>query len=167
LNGPPSELSNAHHSDRRDILSPMNYRHGLRLAKLLVLSTVLGVASFAQQPLKKTEPKPDNWQKTKECAAQSEKVIAERKNMDHSTWENHYSPKYNRCFLAILDILSTVDGAGKDFSKYQWQLLDAFERSDVAAAQWDGPTYPGGCRIEGKQIDCATAKNFINEHLKN
>jgi hypothetical protein len=124
-----------------------------------------------QTTVKKDAPparKSDTWERSKECAAQAEKVMADRKTPILTTWENHYSPKYNRCFLAILQIFSTLEGAGKDFDKYQWELLDAFERSSVAATAWDGPT-PGpiACRTEGTPVDCETAKHFIREHLKN
>jgi hypothetical protein len=135
---------------------------------------VVAVLSHAQTAPTKKPPappeKPDIWQKSKECAAQAEKVMVDRQRTPPTitTWENHYSPKYNRCFLAILEIYSLLNGAGKDFGKYQWQLLDAFERSDIAATEWDGPPpSPGACRVEGEYVDCEIARKFIREHLKN
>jgi len=113
-------------------------------------------------------PKPDTWERSKECAKQAEKVMADsdKHSPPYVTWENHYSPKYKRCFISILENAG-VEGAGKDFARWRWHLSDAFERSWLAMSEWDGPTEPGACSIEGQETDCEKAKAFIREHMKN
>jgi hypothetical protein len=151
------------------------------------------------QPTKNTVQKqtskstPDNWQKMKDCAAQAEKAMAERDRRSISfggrasdAWSNHYSPKYNRCFLKaeyLVAAKDTVKG-GPGFYIY---LMDAFEQVDLASSasgvsaeflcrnEEDAKECERGaaivwnslCRIEGEQIGCAKAKQFIDEHMKN
>ena len=40
----------------------------------------------------------DNWERSKECATQSEKVAREE---GVALTRSHYSPKYNRCFAYL------------------------------------------------------------------
>lgn len=117
-----------------------------------------------------TKPNSDTWERSKECASQAEKVMADHKDLPNTltTWENHYSPKYKRCFLAVLDSYVLLDGHGKDFATYHWRLLDAFERSLVAMTAWDGPPLPAdACTAEGESLDCQKVRSFIQEHMKN
>jgi hypothetical protein len=138
-------------------------------------------ATAPPKPLASPAPKTDNWQRIKECATQAEKVVQEShidrdneagavvagQHVPLTNWENHYSPTYGRCYLAIHTNRSLLDGAGKTFPKVEWHLLDPFERSTVAWAFWDGPTDPSMCSIEGKVTDCEKVRGFISEHLKN
>lgn len=60
-------------------------------------------------------PKPDTWQKSKECAAQTEKVVAGWfKHPDD--WQNHYSPKYDKCFVSLCFL--SVSSDVKVFRRY-------------------------------------------------
>ena len=137
----------------------------MKAAACIILAAA--VLSFGQTRNKKvTGPdKPDTWQKSKECANQAEKVMAD-KSKTFTGWENHYSPKYNRCFVWIRYNYSGLDGAGKDFARHRWELIDAFERSNVADSEWDGPPALS-CLIGNKKADCEKAKNFITEHVEN
>src|ERR1700734_3168782 len=86
----------------------MNYP---RAFQATVSFAVVAVLSFAQTPTKKTspaQPKSDTWERSKECAAQAEKAVAERNSRSVAfgghgadSWSNHYSPKYNRCFVKV------------------------------------------------------------------
>ena len=90
-----------------------------------------------------------------------------------SSWEDHYSPKYNRCFVSSITS-NLVEGAGKDLPALQRELVDAFEK--ITLAQWVSD-YPGAegqpgplmfsCHIEYQPATCLNAKRFINEHMKN
>ena len=96
------------HSPGRAILTPMNYWRAFQVTLAWSILAVLTAPSFsetavAQTPAKKTpskHTKPDTWKKSKECADQAEKVITD---WDDTAvfWRNHYSPKYNQCFLLI------------------------------------------------------------------
>ena len=93
------------------------------IAACIILAAA--VLSFAQAPTKKTTPaqaKPDTWQKSKDCAAQTEKVMK-----DKTGFTNHYSPKYNRCFISELT-RAPGERAGKDYPETVNQLIDAFEK---------------------------------------
>jgi hypothetical protein len=155
--------------------------------------------SGAGRPTKGTEQEqtskstPDNWQKMKDCAVQAEKAVAERNRRSTSFegngsdwWSNHYSPKYNRCFLKAEFLVVGKDGV-KGGPMFYASLIDAFEQVDLASSA-SGPSaqslcrneedpkgcergaaivWSGACKIEGEQIDCAKARQFIDEHTKN
>jgi hypothetical protein len=129
----------------------------------------------------------------KECAAQAEKAMAERDRRsisfgghgsDGST--NHYSPKYNRCFVKV-EYLEAPKNTIKGAPMFRTYLMDAFEQANLASSA-SGPTaqflcrneedpkecekiaaivWDGACNIEGDKIDCAKAQQFIEEHMKN
>jgi hypothetical protein len=120
-----------------------------------------------------TTPASDNWQRSKECADQAEKVVpswAARTGTAPATWSNHYSPKYNRCFIAIINVT--------ELQLFSTVLLDAFERSSVAFSKelkCIGPCSESlqresryvSCTIGDKTVGCDEAKSFISEHMKN
>jgi hypothetical protein len=42
----------------------------------------------------------DNWQRTRECAAQAEKFAREK---EAELIQSHYSPKYGRCYAELAE----------------------------------------------------------------
>ncbi len=150
---------------------------------ILVAAAVLSFGQMTAKkattppPAKKTAPQvpmPDTWQRSKECATQAAKVMAEANRRDIATtgegtlhWENHYSPKYNRCFIKATYVLAHAkEGGGKDRPMFTTQLIDAFERVLLAESAGVGPT-SGFCSIDGKTADCDKAASFISERMKN
>jgi hypothetical protein len=142
------------------------------IAGVLCFAMTLATAQSNEKKTR-TPPSPNTWQKNKECAAQAEKVMADKPACSN-TWQNHYSRKYNRCFIS--DTTSVHgEGAGKDFPEYTNELIDAFERSVLA--QWvskttkpvspDGKLTPLSCHIDFQVVDCDQAARFVAEHLKN
>ena len=84
---------------------------------------------------------------------------------DRGTWENHYSPKYNKCFISVID-----GGTGAFHGLARKRLLDAFERTTLATfvlghAPADDPGW--SCQIDFEFVKCAKAADFITEHMKN
>ena len=64
----------------------------------------------------------DTWQRTKECAAQAEKIAAgwpQRIGATPDDWHNHYSPKYDRCFVTLY-----FTQLSKDEKIYSLDVLD-------------------------------------------
>jgi hypothetical protein len=125
--------------------------------------------SFAQNA-----GKPDTWEKSKQCADQAEKVMAAHvaPRDQFVTWSNHYSPKYDRCFIEIRQMLRIL-GPNPSHAdvihtgEVAWlgsELQDAFERSRLA---WFTPIERAVCSVEGESVDCVKAQNFIAEHMKN
>jgi hypothetical protein len=72
-----------------------------------------------------------------------------------TAWTNHYSAKYNRCFVKIEQDLPAPTRATV-------ALQDAFERSILAI--WMTTGY---CKIGLDDADCKTVYDYINEHMKN
>ncbi|HEY6345103.1 MAG TPA: hypothetical protein VIY49_26700 [Bryobacteraceae bacterium] len=155
---------------------------------LIITATAVSFGQTATQKAPTAPPKPDTWERSKECAAQAEKVVADRDRRTaafggHSAdWTNHYSPKYNRCFVTVLymaDPKTAVKGAPV-FNSF---LIDAFERSSVASSACCGSPeilchsgedaescrriWQSACKIEDQETDCEKAKQFIEEHMKN
>jgi len=101
------------------------------------------VLSFGQTTDKKATPpakaapsaKPDTWERSKECAAQAEKTVAgwsQRAGSPPTDWNNHYSPKYDKCFVSISSVQISKDE--KSFpTMYTTALFNAFERSPALA----------------------------------
>src|SRR5579864_3869703 len=126
---------------------------------------ILAVAalSSAQAPANKTNPTQDTWERSRECAAQSEKVVSEYdregqpKGFPKTVWQNHYSPKYNRCFLQIFSFPANNPAARMT------TLQDAFERSTLAV--WDVAN--SHCEIDADKVQCAKVFEFIADHMKN
>jgi hypothetical protein len=88
-------------------------------------------AKKAQSPAK-----PDTWERSKECAAQAEKVVAgwsQRTGFTPTEWSNHYSHKYDKCFISLSFLNASRDE--KVFpTLFSNVLVDAFERSNIAYA---------------------------------
>jgi|SRR5579862_4061932 len=114
----------------------------MRAAWTIIVAAVL---SFGQTTAKKETPpttknaiapaaKPDTWQRSKECAVQAEKVVADwpkRTGGTPADWHNHYSPKYEKCFVTL--DFSQFSKDEKSFpSIFSTALIDAFERAPIA-----------------------------------
>jgi hypothetical protein len=117
-------------------------------------------------------PKSDAWQKSKECANQAEKVMADNDRRatamglpGSAGWTNHYSPKYDKCFVSA-EYVNKDGGIGKNGPMFTTSLIDAFERSFLATSASVGPT-EGFCQIDHKPVACAKAEDFIAERMKN
>jgi hypothetical protein len=158
----------------RDILASMNCRRAFQftLAWCMLAALTAHLCSetaVAQTPAKKApsaNSKPDTWQKSKECADQAAKVI---NDWDDASvfWQNHYSPKYNQCFLLISRQIELKDWIGPVLKD---TLYDAFERSALATsiASPVPPQVAALCSTDDDpKADCKTAADFITEHLKN
>lgn len=125
--------------------------------KAVWVIAAVAVLSFGQTPAPRETPpttkkataqgaKPDTWQKSKECASQAEKMIAEwpsRTGSAPADWNNHYSPKYDKCFVKLSFFTKSQDE--KVFpTLFSAGLYDAFERSAPLASS---------CTVLGHQ-DC-------------
>jgi hypothetical protein len=116
---------------------------------LLIAATALAFGQSANQK-GPSLPKPDNWQRIKDCSAQAEKVFREDYKDEPGIrgileggpirrCENHYSPQYQRCYLAIEPFWGPVKTKrGQAPSRWERKLLDPFERSTVAVIMCDG-----------------------------
>ncbi|MGD1097011.1 MAG: hypothetical protein ABSB35_34105 [Bryobacteraceae bacterium] len=119
--------------------------------------------------------KGNNWDRMMQCATRADQWTAavglvegkRQGNVEILGWENHYSPKYERCYLLV----SYLNKGGKaeppgDPISYK-ELWDAFERKLLATCT--GPQFgtSGFCSIEGeKGFDCATCQQFIDDRMK-
>jgi hypothetical protein len=127
-------------------------------------------------PKATSELNTDNWQRSKECAAQAEKLMTEWHNLTDAppkdggiapSWTDHYSPKYNRCFIKYTH---TINEGWTSSMVLEDMLIDAFERSTLAKS------FPLAAPAQIKlfcstdddpKADCEKAKNFISDHMKN
>jgi len=119
-----------------------------------------------------TSKQSDPWEKSSECASQAEKTMAasDRDQLAQGFpaamhWENHYSPKYDKCFVSAMYFEAGKRPSGESFSFVSTMLTDAFERRSLAMSiSSGGPT--GLCNIGDATVDCAEAASFISEHMK-
>jgi hypothetical protein len=156
-----------------DIIALMNYRRGLQMVLLLALI----VASVCAQTPKEQSATPshqesDTWERSRECATQADKVMADKKQEDQRAqeadpsdtrsheWINHYSPKFDKCFIRDRQIhfedkylVDTVE------------LIDAFERSILASRRASGSAL--SCQIRGGTAGCDSWNQFVIDHMQN
>ena len=124
--------------------------------KTILLATLMATGLAAQQ--KKSADK-DNWQRTKECAAQAEKAA---NRMDEELIRNHYSAKYERCFMLTL---------AKDSDHvFRHTLSDAFEGTLLALTITDyrketKPEDRRACSISDLSNNCSEVEAYIEQHL--
>lgn len=100
----------------------------------LMIFVAVAAFSFGQTTnTKKGIPpaKPDTWQKSKDCVSQAEKMVAtwpKRTGFTPNSWSNHYSIKYDRCFVTLSFMQKSEDE--KTFpTLFTKSLHDAFEYS--------------------------------------
>jgi hypothetical protein len=127
---------------------------------LVILLLASGFAA-AQEPAEK-----QNWQRSKECSAQAAKAVAQGNGQ---LVQNHYSPKFRRCFAYVLFYEKN--------NFMNWSLFDAFEGSELATIILD-LIKPKSEDIDQQQCfisdgssevgtACPLVREFINEHLTN
>jgi len=102
----------------------------------VVLAYGQTTSTKATTPAKAASPaKPHAWERSKECAAQAEKMVAgwsQRVGSAPTDWNNHYSPMYDKCFVSISSVQISKDE--KMFpTMYTTALFNAFERSPALA----------------------------------
>ncbi len=111
-----------------------------------------------------TAAKRGTWDKSKQCADQAAKVMADAhtpSDGEYYNWNNHYSPKYNRCFIEIRLISDKPL-----IVNISTELQDAFERRRLAYVTNAAIAVPY-CNIEGDDVPCPRVRDFIAEHMRN
>jgi hypothetical protein len=116
--------------------------------------------------------KANDWRRMKECADQADRFIKQPDPLRNQLagWENHYSPKYGRCYVAI----SYLNGDAKKNPKVPLMfdvLYDAFEGRSLAMCA-DQNLWPRSflCTVQegaGPKFDCHTCRQYIDDHMRN
>lgn len=127
----------------------------LSLFFILNLTTCQTSSDPAARPSSTQEPEKDAYQRIKDCAEQAERMVARkgwRKDQlaaeEESTFvgsENHYSSKYNRCYLRASFFTSQAPDNPVTFYKF----YDAFEGKLLAFCN-DTPPLPEGAAKRAK-----------------
>jgi hypothetical protein len=137
-------------------------------------TTKKATAPIAKKETATPVAKPNLWQRGKECADQAEKVMADIKTtaLKISSWENHYSPKYDKCFVSYFGTDSL-----QDVAIFTHTLIDGFERATLAYVWKRYPVTGGSIQlgklegavrsIDSEDVNCEKAGQFIDEHMKN
>jgi hypothetical protein len=143
--------------------------HGRMLEGMLKRATLLLLAAntmaLGQKAQSENDHKPDTWQKMKDCAAQAERVGPGEAEINKGNYVNHYSPKYDRCFVKI----SWVIRQGEEIKGQGARLVDAFEHDTIALSQTTFPPSESKnvCFVPSGIVGCSEAKDFISEHMRN
>lgn len=118
------------------------------------------------------------WDRSRQCTAQAEKVAKPLETLHTPDvifmgWENHYSPKYERCFVHVsYQNPKALADPHLGLPVFYDELSDAFENRMLATA----PTITVGvpntsiiCSItDGAtqvSFDCAAARAYIDERM--
>ncbi len=126
--------------------------------------------------------KGNNWQRMKECAEQTEKMAIRagwkdgQRTGDFTNlgWDNHYSPKYERCYIRVTYMRDAVLEEVRDLLPLFYdELYDAFEGKLIATCT-DTPAPKGEaslfCRIEHDESTwgkCQRVRQFIKDRMTN
>jgi hypothetical protein len=148
----------------------------IKRAYFLLIATAVSLSGQAANKNAPSPPRPDNWERSKECASQAEKlvsaaIVAGDKNdspWKMAEWSNHYSPKYFRCFVHV-SYTSTVAAQRQGEPVARDDLWDAFERSILASSAFGGSESKKSfyCVVDRKIVPCEEADQFIQERMKN
>ena len=134
------------------------------------------VVSGQKTPAKPEDrPESDSWTRSRQCAEQAERV-AKREEQSSDTfivimgWSNHYSPKFQRCFVQVT-YLNKDAKANPKLKLIMHSLFDAFENREIASyTDASTPDAAGACAVlEGVEsmFDCAAARRFVKERMSN
>jgi hypothetical protein len=137
------------------------------IAILLGLTTAL----LAQQR-RAAEPQPDlvalqqekkskdNWQRMKECAAEAEKYRDKTsKNILVLVLQNHYSPKYEKCYV-LIHLITTEPVSNSE------QLIDPFEGGGLTMKSIEKPQ--NRCwiyELGNGEVPCKALEDYVTDHL--
>ena len=147
-----------------------------RMKNALHLMIALAVLSGCAAPPQTVQiARADTWQRSKECAEQPARLMAEwhtpaddiaSKSGIPPSWENHYSARYGRCFLVYSHEVVRSGGTGTLFEKL---LYDPFERTTLAETL--DPVPPASMEFLCNTPDephsgCRASREFIEQHMK-
>lgn len=124
------------------------------------------------------ETKGEDWQRTKECAEQADRIatrngwVIGQRTEDHTVmgWRNHYSPKYGRCYI-LVSYMNRAALKDRDRPLLFDELFDAFEGRLLSTCT--DATNSGArlmCSIdpaESPDDDCRTCRKFTKDRMDN
>src|ERR1039457_5566447 len=81
-----------------------------------------------------TTPRDDGWERMKECAERTDRAAKQAGwiegqrtgNITVMGWQNHYSPKYGKCYLQV-NYLNQRAETNPNVPSIDYELYDAFE----------------------------------------
>jgi hypothetical protein len=118
-----------------------------------------------------SESKQDDWQRRKDCAVQADRVMKDTGltgDRNVIGWENHYNPKYARCFVLVDYREPDADKIPGVPSLYS-ELYDAFERRLLSTCQdeLDKNTF---CTVQSEgslaAVDCRVCRSLVKERME-
>ena len=125
-----------------------------------------------------TNKQPDNWQRMKECAEQTERdakrggwVEGQRNgNVTTTGWRNHYSPKYGRCYV-VVSYMNHAAETNHALPLSYYELYDAFEArllsTCIDAATFETNMFCSTQTDHGPSFDCRACRTFTNDRMDN
>jgi hypothetical protein len=123
----------------------------------------------------------DTWQRMKDCADATDLLIKRHHleegsefGLDYSVWsvENHYSPRFERCFARVdLGLKRQAareakrDGTlDKTVPDHYWMLYDAFEGGELTRCS-SYASVESFCRIGGAFGNCSECQGFTDDRM--
>jgi len=100
----------------------------------------------------------ESWERTRECAAQAERAakssLWDARNV--LGWENHYSPKYERCFVVV---------TWPEAVTYSEELYDVFERRNLARCSTLSRIAEAADETKTTIVDFTVCQDFIRDRM--
>jgi hypothetical protein len=120
-------------------------------------------------------PRDDGWQRMKDCAAQTDRIAKQQGWVERESngeiltrWQNHYSPKYARCYIQV-HYVNNAPGEHPNIPITSYDFIDAFEQKLLSTCS-DSFTTSALCMVTGdhrSDFDCHACRQFVKDRMEN
>jgi hypothetical protein len=125
------------------------------------------------------------WQRMKDCAEQTARIATREGWARVTKWgetlmssENHYSPKYEKCYVRVNYMRAFEDGSTPIFYSHLWDAFEALKIADCtptqrgpASTDMANPGVSAFCSIHESDPDshfsCAGCQQFVKDRMEN
>jgi hypothetical protein len=149
-------------------------------------TTSPAASKSSSQSISTSDPKPnlasthENWRRMKDCAEQTDRIL-KRMHLEEGQKngnddfvgpsQNHYSPKYERCFVQVqfytsVLVLRKLQADDKKLTPHSyWTVYDAFEAKELTTCTDN--RVESFCTIGGSAGDCSECREFTKDRMEN
>jgi hypothetical protein len=124
-----------------------------------------------------TTQRDDGWQRMKECAERTDRAAKQAGwiegqrtgNITVMGWQNHYSPKYGKCYLQV-NYLNQRAETNPNVPSIDYELYDAFEEKLLSSCTDEIGKATAYCTINndaGPHFDCNACRHFVKDRMEN
>jgi hypothetical protein len=115
----------------------------------------------------------DSWTRSRQCAEQAEQIVKRLTQEQRGGplkimgWFNHYSPKFQRCFVRV-SYFNSLAKSDKEQPLLPFSLFDAFDNREIAFCSSTPSPLCQFLGDDGSEIpgDCIGCQRFVKERIQ-